>query len=392
MVISFYNLPFCNFRLKSLKIIYNIPIIKLRGKIMIIDLKKDFTYSLAVPTSMGVRITPANSQPVQSSNMYMMQATSAETNVASIPSYLGLPVKVLTTFVKDSPIAAYIKSSLLGRHMHYEGKEIPQGGPWGFRHQFNIADSGYGSRGPRVHNDRAGEVGRTLDVNDFDLDRIFGSEGVQILHLSGLICALSPKTGIFCLELAKAAKKHGTAISFDLNYRASFWKDRESELRDIFTAIASLSDILVGNEEDFQLCLGVKGPEEGGKDITSKINSFKDMIGRVKKSYTGTSIFATTLRQVINANCHMWGAIMLENGNWHTVEPREIAVIDRIGGGDGFVGGLLYAVLKGWEPEKWIQFGWASGALAVTLLTDYADPADEDQIWDIWKGNARVKR
>src|SRR5204862_3821661 len=121
------------------------------------------------------------------------------------------------------------------------------------------------SRGPRVWNDRAGEVGRTLNVKDFDLDRIFGKEGVQIVHLSGLIGALSPETGQFCLELARAAKKHGTGISFDLNYRASFWKGRERELSALFGEIASVSDVLVGNEEDLQLCLGVHGPEPGGE-------------------------------------------------------------------------------------------------------------------------------
>jgi 2-dehydro-3-deoxygluconokinase len=359
---------------------------------MKIELKSNQMFSLVVPTSMGVRITPANGQPVQTSDTFFMQATSAETNVASIAAYLGLPVKVLTTFVKDSPIAQFIKNNLASRHMAFEGKEVPQGGPWGYRHQFNIADSGYGSRGPRVQNDRAGEVGRTLHVKDFDLDRIFGSEGVQVLHLSGLIAALSPETGNFCLELARAAKKYGTRISFDLNFRASFWKGREKELSGIFAEIASISDILVGNEEDFQLCLGIEGPEAGGKDITAQIESFKVMIGKVKKAFPNASCFATTLRQVVNANSHLWGAIMLEGENWYVVEPREIHVLDRIGGGDGFVGGLLYAILKSWEPEKWIQFGWASGALATTFITDYAQPADEEQIWSIWEGNARVKR
>ncbi len=356
------------------------------------ELRKDFKYSLVVPTSMGVRITPVNGQPVQSSNTYIMQATSAETNVASISSYLGLPVKVLTTFVKDSPISKFIKNDLASRHMSYEGVEVPQGGPWGYRHQFNIADSGYGSRGPRVHNDRAGEVGRTLNIKDFDVDRIFGREGVQILHLSGLVAALSPETSTFCLEIAKAAKKYGTRISFDLNYRATFWKNREKELRDIFTEIASVSDILVGNEEDFQLCFGIEGPEAGGKDISDKIESFKIMINRVKQVFPNASVYATTLRQVISTNCHFWGAILLEGESWYVAEPREITVLDRIGGGDGFVGGMLYSILKGWESEKWVRFAWASGALATTFLTDYAQPDDEEQIWSIWQGNARVKR
>ena len=88
----------------------------------------------------------------------------------------------------------------------------------------------------------------------------------------------------------------------------------------------------------------------------------------------------------------MWGAVICAENKWHIVEPREINVLDRIGGGDGFVGGLLYALLKNWPAEKWIQFGWACGALAATMLTDYAQPADEEQVWSIWEGNARVRR
>ncbi|MEI8095694.1 MAG: sugar kinase [Spirochaetales bacterium] len=359
---------------------------------MALELRKNAAWALVVPTSMGVRLTPENGQPVHASDTFKMQATSAETNVASIASYLGLPVKILTTFVKDSPISAFIKANLRARNMHFEGKDVPQGGPWGYRHQFNIADSGYGSRGPRVQNDRAGEVGRTLNAKDFDLERLFGTEGVQIVHLSGLIGALSPETSAFCLDLAKAAKKHGTKIAFDLNYRATFWKGREKELRDTFTQIASVADILAGNEEDFQLCLGIEGPKEGGKGIAGQIEGFQGMIGRVKKAFPNASVFATTLREVEDVNTHHWGAVLLEGDTWHIIEPREIHVLDRIGGGDGFVGGLLYGILKGWEPEKWGQFGWASGALATTFLTDYAQPVDEDQVWSVWSGNARVKR
>lgn len=359
---------------------------------MKITLATDRQYALLVPTSMGIRITPANGQPVHCGGTFTMQVTSAESNVASVASFLGLPVKVLTAFVKGSPIAQLIKDNLRSRHLAFEGPEVPQGGPWGYRHQFNLADSGFGSRGPRVWNDRAGEVGRALKVEDFDLDRIFGREGVQMVHLSGLVGALSPEAGRFCLELARAAKKHGTRISFDLNYRASFWKGREKELGAIFAEIASVADVLVGNEEDFQLCLGIKGPEAGGKGLKGEIDGFKEMISRVKQAYANASVFATTLREVVDANHHLWGAVMAAGDQWHVVEPRSITVLDRIGGGDGFVGGLLYAILRGWEPEKWIQFGWATGALATTMLTDYAQPADEDQVWSIWKGNARVQR
>ncbi len=359
---------------------------------MSLELRKEYKYSLVVPTSMGVRITPINGQPVQSSNMFQMQATSAESNVASISSYLGLPVKVLTNFVKDSPIATFIKADLRARHMEYEGPEVSQGGPWGYRHQFNIADSGFGLRGPRVQNDRAGEVGRILNVKDFDLERIFVNEGVQIVHLSGLIAALSPEASNFCLEIARFAKKNGTLISFDLNHRATFWEGREEELRNTFTEIASLSDILIGNEEDYQLCLGVEGPNAGGENIEDTIEAFKGMILNAGVAFPNVSVFANTLREVISANEHLWGAIVYENETWHEAPLRTINVIDRIGGGDGFVGGLLYSILSGMESEKWIKFAWASGALATTFITDYAQPADEDVIWSIWAGNARVKR
>ena len=349
-------------------------------------------YSLLVATSMGVRLTPINSQPFHCSDTFKMQATSAESNVASVASYLGMPVKVLTAFVKGSPVSHFIKDNLKSRRMDFEGPEFEQDNPWGYRHQINMADSGFGSRGPRVHNDRAGEVGRELNADDFDFDRIFAKEGADIVHLSGLIAALSPKTSKFCLDIARAAKQNGSLISFDLNHRASFWKGREKELAKAFAEIASRSDILIGNEEDFQLCLGIEGPQAGGKGLDEKIDSFKEMISRVQAAYPNARYFGTTLREVISANSHMWGALVTDNKEWEIIKPREIGVLDRIGGGDGFVGGLLYGILKGWDVKKCARFGWASGALAVTMLTDYAQPADEQQLWSIWDGNARVKR
>ncbi len=355
-------------------------------------LRENCKYDLVCPTSMGVRITPANRLPVHTSRFFEMQATSAESNVLNVSSSLGLKTKVLTAFVKDSPIASFIKAELRFRNIDYEGPDVPQGGAWGYRHQFNIADSGFGSRGPRVWNDRSGEVGRTLNVKDFDLDRIFNVEGVRILHLSGLVAALSPETTKFCLEVARAAKASGTVISFDLNYRASFWKGREEELGAAFSEIAGVADILIGNEEDFQLALGMKGPEAGGKDIEKKMDQFKEMIAQVRKSYPQAQVFATTLREVVSANEHNWGALMLVGDTWYTESPRPIQVMDRIGGGDGFVGGLLYAILAGKPQEDWIKMGWATGVLATTVLTDYSTPADEEQIWSVYSGNARVKR
>ncbi len=321
-----------------------------------------------------------------------MQVTSAETNAASVAASLGMPVKVLTNFVQDSPVSRLIRDDLRRRGMSFEGPELRQGGPWGFRHQFNVADSGYGGRGPRVHNDRAGEVGRELRSDDFDFDRIFRDEGVKIVHLSGLIAALSEKSGQFCLEILRAAKNNGSLISFDLNYRASFWQDRSEELRQVFREIASEAHILVGNEEDFQLCLGFEGPATGGEDLREKIAGYKQMMERVSDELPQARVIAATLRQVISANKHLWGAVLRADGEWRSAPPREIGVLDRIGGGDGFVGGLLYGILRSWSGKQCMRFGWAAGALAASLLTDYSQPVNEDELWSIWEGNARVIR
>jgi len=356
------------------------------------EVKKNFKYAVACPTSMGLRITPLDRMSVHNSDYFYMQATSAESNVLNVSSSLGYKCLALTKFVKECPTADFIKAKLRARNIAYEGLDVDQGGPWGFRHQINIADSGYGLRAARVFNDRAGEVGRTIKITDFDIERIFGEEGIGILHMSGLFAAMSQDTTKTCIEMAKVAKKYGTLVSFDLNHRASFWKGREEELRLAFSEIASLADILVGNEEDFQLCLGFKGPEAGGKDLNSKIENFKGMIKEVQVKYPNAKVFATTLREVVSANLNRWGGIMLANGNWYVEEPREIDILDRIGGGDGFSGGLLYGIVQGWTEEKWLQFGWATGAMAASSLNDYAEPVDEKQVWAVYAGNARVQR
>lgn len=353
---------------------------------------KNPRYAIASPTSMGVRITPEERQSVHESALFRMQATSAETNVLNIAASLGQECLALTKFVEGSPVSLLIQRELRARNIRFAGASVPQGGPWGFRHQFNIADSGFGLRGPRVWNDRAGEVGRTLSIEEFDLARIFGEEGVDILHISGLIGALSPETAKCCVELAKCAKQYGARVSFDLNYRASFWSGREAELRAVFHEIALLSDILVGNEEDFQLALGLQGPATGGAELSEKVDAFQTMIASARSAYPNARYFATTLREVLHANEHLWGAILWADGQWHVIEPRNIPVLDRIGGGDGFTGGLLYGIHQGWDAQACLRFGWASGVLAASSLTDYALPADEEQIWSIYAGNARVKR
>lgn len=356
------------------------------------DIKKDCKYLIASPTSMGVRLVPTTRTTIQEADLFQLTTTSAESNVLNIASSLGHKTLAITKFVKNSPIADRIQRDLRSRNIDYTQVYVDQDGPWGYRHQFNIADSGFGLRGASVWNDRAGEVGRTLSTNDFDLEQIFAKDGVGILHISGLIAALSSETGKMCAEISKIAKANGTLVSFDLNYRASFWKNCKDELTQVFATIASNADILLGNEEDFQLCLGLTGPEAGGKELSDKINGFKAMITKAATTYPNAKVFATTLREVITANENLWGAILYMDGEWFIEEPRAIDILDRIGGGDGFTGGLLYGLAKEYDGNKCLQLGWASGVMACGTLNDYATPSSEQQLLDIYLGNARVKR
>ncbi len=344
------------------------------------ELKSDAVHDLVIPTSMGLRLLPKNRQPAHAAGDFSLTVTSAESNAGSVASYLGRDVTILTGLVHGSPLARRIRDDLAGRRMRVIAREVDAGGPWGHRHQINVADSGFGVRGPRVYNDRAGEVGRTLSPGDFDLERIFVDEGARIVHTSGLFAALSPTTGELCKEIARAAKASGSAVSFDLNYRASLWEQEPERLRALFREIANSADILIGGAEEFERALGIPAAE------------VRDMLAEAGRRYPGVSLFATTERRAVTANEHRWGASVYARGEWREVEPCTVPVLDRIGGGDGFVGGLLYGILQGWDPDRSLQFAWASGALALAMETDYAQPADEAEIWSIWEGDVRVKR
>jgi 2-dehydro-3-deoxygluconokinase len=271
---------------------------------------------------------------------------------------------------------------LKARGIDFEGAELPQENPWGYRHQINLADSGYGMRGPRVCNDRAGEIGKELDADYFDLVRIFSEEGACVFHLSGLICALSPKTGKFCLKLVKEAKKYGTIVSFDLNYRESFWKNREKELSETFKEVASLSEIIFGNDIAFEQCLGLELPKKDFK--TLNINEYREILDKVQKEYPGAKLILSTIRRAVTANEHLWGAVMLSGQKYDVIDLKRVPVLDRIGGGDAYAGGFLYGMIKNWEPEKCNQFGWACGAYVSSFCKDYGMVFNENDIWEIW--------
>ena len=346
------------------------------------NFQENCKYDIAAVSSMGLRLCPAGRQSLFSGAPLQLQATSAETNVLSALSSLGMRTKVLTRFVEGLETSRYIKAELARRGIEAEGPDVPQGGPWGYRHQINLADSGFGCVPPAVQNDRAGEVGRSIRAADFDARKLFGEDGCRIFHLSGLIACLSETAGKACLELVKAAKAAGAKISFDVNYRPSLHAGREKELYALFDELCSLADILSG----------ASYMVSEGKGRAKDMDEEAVYAEKLRKRYPQAEVIFSCCRQEESANRHRVGAVLLKNCTLTRRDLQEIDVADRIGGGDGYLAGMLYGLLKGYDAETCLDLGFAVSALAVSGMQDYAMPASEQQLWQICRGNAQIKR
>lgn len=347
-------------------------------------------YAIVSPTSLGIRITPTRFFPVFGSNEFFLQATSAESNTLSVPASLGLRVKALARFEEGDPVSELIRRDMHSRGIECEGPSVPNGGPWGERHPLNIAEQGFGLRGPRVCNDRSGELGRALSAEEFDLRRLFERDGAEILHLSGLVCSLSEETARFCLGLVKLAKDCGTKVSFDTNYRPSLWKGKEETLLCVFDEIASRSDILFGG--DVLLEKREHAAPFFGRTFASeedRIEGTEFLLRRTHEGYPDAEVLVSTMREVLSVNRHSFGAAACERGKITLLPPREMPVLDRIGGGDAFVGGFLYGTVKGWSMEEKLSFGCGCAAFVSGLQDDYGLPVSEEEIRnmqaeDVW--------
>jgi 2-dehydro-3-deoxygluconokinase len=254
------------------------------------------------------------------------------------------------------------------------------------------SDRGQGVRAPVVFYNRCNEAGALLKPGDFDWKSIFAS-GVRWFHSGGIFAALSETTAELIIEGMKAAKAAGAIVSFDLNYREKLWKISGGSDRapSVINRIVENVDVLVGNEEDLQKGLGVKGPEVASK---SKLDptSFFGMIDQAVKKYPQIKVVATTLREVHSTNRHSWSAVTWINGQTYTAPTAELDVLDRVGGGDGFAAGLFYGLLTGETPEEALKLGWAHGALLTTFPGD-TTMATLEQVRSFAKGgSARIQR
>jgi 2-dehydro-3-deoxygluconokinase len=254
------------------------------------------------------------------------------------------------------------------------------------------SDRGAGVRGPVVFYNRANEAGALLKPGDFDWQAIFAA-GVRWFHSGGIFAALSATTGELIVEGMKAAKAAGAVTSFDLNYRAKLWNvwgGHERALA-VIARIVEHADVLVGNEEDLQMGLGIPGPEVAA---TSKLDpsAFFAMIEKVVAKYPQVKIVATTLREVHSTNRHSWSAVAWIDGKTYVAPTAELDVLDRVGGGDGYAAGFFYGLLTGEEPEEAVKLGWAHGALLTTFPGD-TTMATLEQVRALAQGgSARIQR
>jgi len=321
-----------------------------------------------------------------------IHVSGGEFNVAAnLADCFRLNTGIVTAMV-DYPIGDLIAERVRAMGVKPFYKHFKHDGVHGPNMATVYSDRGHGVRGPVVFYNRCNEAAAQLKPGDFDWQEIFAG-GVRWFHSGGIFAALSPTTAEVILEGMKAAKAAGAVTSFDLNYRAKLWNIVGGHERAVavLDKIVKQVDVLVGNEEDLQMGLGIPGPKVEAK---SKLDpsAFFSMMGNVAKKHPHIKIVATTLREVHSTNRHSWGAVAWINGKTFTSPTCELDVVDRVGGGDGYASGFFYGLLSGESPAEALKLGWAHGALLTTFPGD-TTMATLEQVKAFAKGSsARIQR
>lgn len=263
------------------------------------------------------------------------------------------------------------------------------------RNGLNFTERGFGIRGAVGCSDRGNTAASQLKAGDIDWDYIFGTLGVRWFHAGGIFAALSETTGPLVIEAAKAAAKHGTAVSYDLNYRPSLWKGFGGleKCREINREIARYVDVMIGNEEDFTACLGfeIEDTDDNLTDLSAV--SFQKMIAEAVREFPNFKVAATTMRGVKTATVNDWGAMCWCDGQFYNATHRpQLEIMDRVGGGDSFASGFIYGLMELGDLQQAIEYGAAHGALAMTTPGDttMASLAEVENV--VGGAGARVNR
>ncbi len=309
--------------------------------------------------------------PFRKARSVDIHVSGGEYNVASgLSDCFGLKTGIASAMV-DYGIGELVETRVREMGVKSFFKRFEHNGVNGPNIATVYSDRGYGARPPVVFYNRANEAGAMLRAGDFDWNDIFGQRGVRWFHSGGIYAALSETTSGLIIEAMKAAREHGTITSFDLNYRPKLWAPIGGleAARKTFREIVEHVDVLLGNEEDLQLGLGITGQDV---EKSSKLDSsaFFGMIEQVEAEFPNVQAVATTLREVETSNRHQWGAVLWCQGEKVVSPVRELGVIDRIGGGDGFATGLIFGFLDGRSLDETLRLGWAHGALLTTFPGD----------------------
>ena len=263
------------------------------------------------------------------------------------------------------------------------------------RNGLNFTERGFGVRGALGVSDRGNTAVSQLKIGDIDWDTIFGKLGVRWFHTGGIFAALSESTPGVIEEAMAAAKKNGTIVSYDLNYRPSLWQSigGKAKAQEVNRRLAQYVDVMIGNEEDFTVCLGFE--VEGLDENLSKLDvtNFKKMIQVAVKEFPNFKVTGTTLRTVKSANINDWGAICWAGGDFYEAPLREnLEIFDRVGGGDSFASGLIYGFMTTGDPQSAVEYGAAHGALAMTTPGDTTMATVKEVEKIMAGGSARVVR
>ncbi|MFM8716216.1 MAG: PfkB family carbohydrate kinase, partial [Spartobacteria bacterium] len=261
------------------------------------------------------------------------------------------------------------------------------------RNGLNFTERGFGIRGAVGNPDRGNTAASQLKPGDYDWDHIFGQLGARWFHTGGIFAALSESTAQITIEAVTAAKKYGTIVSYDLNYRPSLWKSigGQAKAREVNREIAKHVDVMIGNEEDFTASLGFEVEGVDHNLSTIETEAFKRMIETAVKEYPNFKVAATTLRRVITASRNDWSAICWHDGAFYESRKYpELDILDRVGGGDSFASGLIFGFLEFNDAQKAVDYGAAHGALASTTPGDTSMATRKEVEKQVAGGGARV--
>ncbi len=343
-----------------------------------------------------IRLDPGDNR-IHTTRTFQVWEGGGEYNVArGLRRCFGKRAAVVTA-ITDNPVGRLLEDLMLqgGVSLEYV-KWVPYDGIGRkTRVGLNFTERGFGVRAAVGCSDRGHSAASQLKKGDINWEKIFGSDGVRWFHCGGIYAGLSPSTPEVILEAMAAAKKCGTVISYDLNFRASLWKDigGTEKAVQVNQEIAACVDVMFGNEEDFTAALGFK--VEGLDEACSKLDpsNFKKMIQEAVRTYPNFKAVATTLRHAKTASVNDWGAILYADGEFHDAVLREnLEIYDRVGGGDSFASGVIYGLMEGKSAAQAVNYGAAHGALAMTTPGD-TTTASLKEVEKVMKGGtARVDR